>query len=163
MPVSLCNQQPVNNRPELTAAGSVPKALRSRRHHPWDRAVGFHSLAELHWWELNRSPDPGPRYCKEDDYQDLWEWGANYWRLDDWNVDRIRVGARNEYEAKTEDAAIVQPDLARQIRNQYTDRLAILKDRVLHHRKITANKSNTLWNINLNVPARSMKGILLLL
>ena len=55
-----------------------------------------------------------------------------------------------------------QPDLARQIRNQYAGRLAVLYERVLRHRKITANKSDTLWNINLNVPARSMKGILLL-
>ena len=58
---------------------------------------------------------------------------------------------------------VTQPDLARQIRNQYGGRLAILYDRVLRHWKITANKSDTLWNINLNVPAWSMKGILLLL
>ena len=32
----------------------------------------------------------------------------------------------------------------------------------MRHRKITKNKSDTLWNINLNVPARSMKGILML-
>ena len=57
---------------------------------------------------------------------------------------------------------VTQPNLARQIQNQYGGRLAILYDRVLRHRKITANKSDTLWNINLNVPARSMKGILLL-
>lgn len=57
---------------------------------------------------------------------------------------------------------VTQPDLAKQIRNQYAGRLAILYERVLRHRKITANKSDTLWNINLNVPARSMKGILLL-
>ena len=57
---------------------------------------------------------------------------------------------------------VTQPDLARQIRNQYAGRLAVLYERVLRHRKITANKSDTLWNINLNVPARSMKGILLL-
>ena len=57
---------------------------------------------------------------------------------------------------------VTQPDLARQIRNLYAGRLAVLYERVLRHRKITANKSDTLWNINLNVPARSMKGILLL-
>ena len=45
------------------------------------------------------------------------------------------------------------------IANQYGDRLAILYDRVLRHRKISRDKSATLWNINLNVPARSMKGI----
>ena len=57
---------------------------------------------------------------------------------------------------------VTQPDLARQIRNQYGGRLAILYDRILRHRKIKVDKSDTLWNINLNVPARSMKGILLL-
>ena len=57
---------------------------------------------------------------------------------------------------------VTNGDLARMIRNQYASRLAILCDRVLRHRKITANKSDTLWNINLNVPARSMKGILML-
>ncbi|VDI48396.1 Hypothetical predicted protein [Mytilus galloprovincialis] len=40
--------------------------------------------------------------------------------------------------------------------------MVILYDRILRHRKITKNKSDTLWNINLNVPARSMKGILML-
>ena len=56
---------------------------------------------------------------------------------------------------------VSQLDLARQIRNHYAGRLAILYDQVLRHQKITTNKSDTLWNINLNVPARSMKGILL--
>ena len=56
---------------------------------------------------------------------------------------------------------VTQPDLARQIRNQYAGRLAVLYERVLRHRKITANKSDTLWNINLNVLARSMSGILI--
>eukprot|EP00061_Rhincodon_typus_P018089 g47112.t1 len=57
---------------------------------------------------------------------------------------------------------VTQPELARMIRGQHAGRLAILYNRVLRHRKIVANKSDTLWNINLNVPARSMKGILLL-
>ena len=57
---------------------------------------------------------------------------------------------------------VTQSELARLIRNQYAGRLAILYDRVLRHRKISRNKSDTLWNINLNVPARSMKGILML-
>ena len=57
---------------------------------------------------------------------------------------------------------ITQPELARIIRNQYAGRLAILYDRILRHRKLTKDKSDTLWNINLNVPARSMKGILML-
>lgn len=57
---------------------------------------------------------------------------------------------------------VTQPDLARTIRNQYAGRLAILYDRILRHRKLNRDKSDTLWNINLNVPARSMKGILML-
>ena len=48
------------------------------------------------------------------------------------------------------------------IDTQYKGHLAILYGRVLRHRKMTLDKSNTLWNINLNVPARSMKGILML-
>ena len=47
-------------------------------------------------------------------------------------------------------------------RQPVKDRLVILYDRVLRHRKMTMDKSNTLLNINLNVPARSMKGILML-
>ena len=53
-------------------------------------------------------------------------------------------------------------ELARMIRSQYAGRLAILYDRVLRHRKLVRDKSDTLLNINLNVPARSMKGLLLL-
>ena len=37
------------------------------------------------------------------------------------------------------------------IDNQYKGRLAILYDRILRHRKMTMEKSNTLWNINLNL------------
>ena len=40
--------------------------------------------------------------------------------------------------------------------------MVILFDRILRHRKFSKTKSDTLWNINLNVPARSMKGILTL-
>ena len=40
-------------------------------------------------------------------------------------------------------------------------RVVILYNRLLRHRKIAMDKSDTL-NINLNVPARSMKGILML-
>ena len=57
---------------------------------------------------------------------------------------------------------VTLPELARMIDKQYKGRLAILYDRVLRHRKMTMDKSNTLLNINLNVPARSMKGILML-
>ena len=40
--------------------------------------------------------------------------------------------------------------------------MAILHEIVLCHRKIRADESDTLQNINLNIPARSVKGILLL-
>ena len=53
-------------------------------------------------------------------------------------------------------------ELARQIRQQVDGKMVILYDRILRHRKIPKNKSDTLWNINLNVPARSIKGILML-
>ena len=57
---------------------------------------------------------------------------------------------------------VSDPELARQIRQQVSGKMVILYDRILRHRKITKNKSDTLWNINLNVPARSMKGVLML-
>ena len=57
---------------------------------------------------------------------------------------------------------VTSTELARMIQYQYSGRLAILYDWVLCHRKIVYDKSDTLWNINLNVPARSMKGILML-
>ena len=60
------------------------------------------------------------------------------------------------------DDMVTDSELARQIRQQFSGRMAILYDRILRHRKITKKKSDTLWNINLNVPARSMKGILML-
>ena len=57
---------------------------------------------------------------------------------------------------------VSDPELTRQIRQQYSGKMGILYNRILWHRKITKNTSDTLWNINLNVPARSMKGILML-
>ena len=57
---------------------------------------------------------------------------------------------------------VTLPELARMIDNQDKGRLAILYVRVLRHRNMTMDKSNTLWNINLNVTAHSMKGILML-
>ena len=57
---------------------------------------------------------------------------------------------------------VTLPELARIIDNQYKGRLAILYDRVLRHRKMTMDKSYTLWNINLHVLARSTKGIVML-
>ena len=56
---------------------------------------------------------------------------------------------------------VTHADLATMVRNQYMGKMSILYDRVLRHRKIVKNKNDTLWNINLNTPARSMKGILM--
>ena len=57
---------------------------------------------------------------------------------------------------------ITEPELARMISTQYQNKLVVLYDRILRHRKIVQNKSDTLWNINLNIPAKSMKGVLML-
>ena len=46
----------------------------------------------------------------------------------------------------------IQPDLARSIRS----------DRILRHRKIIVNKSDTVWNWAFNTPCKSLKGILVL-
>ena len=40
--------------------------------------------------------------------------------------------------------------------DQHKGCYAILYDRVLRHQKMTMDKSNTLWNINLKVPSRNM-------
>ena len=60
-----------------------------------------------------------------------------------------------EYEITT------QPDLTRSIRSEY-QHMALLYDRILRHRKIIVNKSNTVWNWAFNVPCKSLKGILVL-
>ena len=57
---------------------------------------------------------------------------------------------------------VTEENLAREIRSQYINQLPILYDRVLRHRMIPVNKSDRVWNINLNVPAKSMKGVLML-
>ena len=60
-----------------------------------------------------------------------------------------------EYEIAT------QPDLSRSIRSEYQS-LALLYDRILRHRKIIVNKSDTVWNWAFNMPCKSLKGILVL-
>jgi hypothetical protein len=57
---------------------------------------------------------------------------------------------------------VTSEELSRHVRAMYNSRTSILFDRVLRHRKIVFNKQDPLWNINLNVPMRSCKGILLL-
>ena len=60
-----------------------------------------------------------------------------------------------EYEIAT------QPDLVRSIRSEYQS-MALLYDRILRHRKIIVNKSDTVWNWAFNTPCKSLKGILVL-
>jgi len=74
----------------------------------------------------------------------------------DANADYSIEGIALEFEMVT------NAELAGSIRNQYAARMSILYDRVLRHRKIVMDKADTLWNINLNVPARAMKGVLML-
>ena len=56
---------------------------------------------------------------------------------------------------------VTQLDLTRSIRSEY-QHMALLYDRVLRHRKIIVNKSDTVWNWAFNMPCKSMKGILVL-
>ena len=60
-----------------------------------------------------------------------------------------------EYEIAT------QPNLTRSIRSEY-QHIALLYDRILRHRKIIVNKSDTVWNWAFNTPCKSLKGILVL-
>ena len=65
------------------------------------------------------------------------------------------TGVSLEYEIVT------QPDLARSIRSEYQN-IALLYDRILRHRQISVNKSDTRWNWAFNTPCKLLKGILVL-
>ena len=54
-----------------------------------------------------------------------------------------------------------QPNLVRSIRSEY-QHMALLYDRILRHRKIIVNKSDTVWNWAFNTPCKSLKDILVL-
>ena len=56
---------------------------------------------------------------------------------------------------------VTQPDLTRSIKSEY-QHMALLYDRILRHRKIIVNKSDTVWNWAFNMPCKSLKGILVL-
>ena len=58
-----------------------------------------------------------------------------------------------EYEIAT------QPNLVRSIRSEY-QHMALLYNRILRHRKIIVNKSDTVWTWAFNMPCKSLKGIL---
>ena len=56
---------------------------------------------------------------------------------------------------------VTNPTLARSIKTEY-DKMALLYDRVLRHRQIQVNKSDTTWNWSFNTPCKSLTGILVL-
>ena len=56
---------------------------------------------------------------------------------------------------------VTQPNLTRSIRSEY-QHMALLYDRILRHRKIKVDKSDTVWNWAFNTPCKSLKGILAL-
>ena len=60
-----------------------------------------------------------------------------------------------EYEIAT------QPNLTRSIRSEY-QHMALLYDRILRHRKIIVDKSDTVRNWEFNTACKSLKGILVL-
>ena len=56
---------------------------------------------------------------------------------------------------------VTQPTLAKRISDEYQT-MALLYDRVLKHRQIKVNKSDTTWNWSFNMPYKSLKSILVL-
>ena len=56
---------------------------------------------------------------------------------------------------------VTQPTLEKYISDEYQN-MALLYDRVLRHRQIKLNKSDTTWNWSFNTPCKSLKGILVL-
>ena len=56
---------------------------------------------------------------------------------------------------------VTQPTLARSIKAEY-DKMVLYYDRIIRHRKIIVNKSDTTWNWSFNMPCSSLKGILVL-
>ena len=56
---------------------------------------------------------------------------------------------------------VTQPTLAKHILDEYQN-MALLYDRILRHRRVKVNKSDTTWNWSFNTPCKSLKGILVL-
>ena len=56
---------------------------------------------------------------------------------------------------------VTQPDLARSIKDEYQS-MVLLYDRILRHKQIPVNKSDTTWNWSFNTPCKLLKGILVL-
>jgi len=56
---------------------------------------------------------------------------------------------------------VTQQTLAKNVSDEYQN-LALMYDRVLRHRMIEVNKSDTTWNWSFNSPCKSLKGIMVL-
>ena len=56
---------------------------------------------------------------------------------------------------------VTQPILGRYITSEHQN-MALLYDRVLRHRQIRVNRSDTTWNWSFNTPCKFLKGILVL-
>ena len=54
---------------------------------------------------------------------------------------------------------VTQATLPKYISDEYQN-MALSYDRVLRHRQIKVNKSDTTWNWSFNMPCKSLKGIL---
>ena len=57
---------------------------------------------------------------------------------------------------------VTSNQLSRNIRDQFQSKVSVYYDRILRHSYSIKDKQDLVWNINLNTPARSMKGILML-
>ena len=82
------------------------------------------------------------------------------------NCNRVINSAKTNATYKITDVSlkyeiVTQPDLARSIKAEYNE-MVLYYDRILRHRKIIVNKSDTMWNWSFNMPCKSLKGILVL-
>ena len=96
------------------------------------------------------------RLCYEltfNDYNRVTKSGVSSPKVPDANYKITDISL--EYEIAT------QPDLTKSVRSEY-QHMALLYDRILRHRKIIVNKSDTVWNLAFNMLCKSLKGILVL-
>ena len=78
----------------------------------------------------------------------------------------LSTGAKLDAKYEISDIAleceiVTHPDLANHISVKYQN-MGLLYDRVLIHRRIPVNKSDTTWNCSFNMPCKSLKDILVL-
>ena len=79
---------------------------------------------------------------------------------------RVIVSVKNDAKYRISDISleydiVTHEDLAQNVRLEYQS-MILPYDRVLRHRQIRVNKSDTIWNWSFNTPAKSLKGILVL-